>query len=527
MSGFSFLGNERGTASGADFRALNPATGESLEPAYVSASSADVERAVELAVDAFAVFTQIGGKARAALLRRIADRLDQLREPIAQRAHLETALPMPRLLGEVGRTSGQLRLFASVIEEGSWVEARIDPALPDRQPLPRPALRSMLRPLGPVAIFGASNFPIAFSAAGGDTASALAAGCPVIFKAHPAHPGTSELVAEAIQEAIASEGLPAGVYSLLFDAGVEVGAALVRHPRIEAVAFTGSLRAGRTLMDIAAARPRPIPCFTEMSSGNPLFVLPGALRHDTESLARNLFNSFTLGAGQFCTKPGIVFVLEQPETNAFVDHLVRLVADAQPYTLLTPGIAKAYHHAATERTHQATLAAASEAGSSEPACPALAQLFTVTLDEFLKQPRLAEEIFGPATLLVRCPSLADFPLAAESLEGHLTATIAGTEQELAAQPELIRILTQKAGRVLFNGFPTGVEVSHAMVHGGPYPAASDARFTSVGSQAIFRFVRPVCFQGFPDALVPAELQAANPLGILRLVDGVATREPVA
>ena len=418
----------------------------------------------------------------------------------------------------------------AVVEEGSWVEARIDRALPERKPQPRPSLRSMLRPIGPVAVFGSSNFPLAFSAAGGDTASALAAGCPVIVKAHSAHPGTSELVATVIQQAVAAAGLPEGVYSLLYGSGIETGAALVRHPLIQAVTFTGSLGAGRTLMDMAAARPRPIPCFTEMSSGNPIFIQPGALRGGAEALAEGLFNSFTLGAGQFCTKPGIVFLPEQPETAGFLQKLRELVSQAQPFTLLTPGIARDYARASGQRAAQATLAAQAAPPKSDlvhaPACPANAQLFTTTLEEFVRQPELSEEIFGPGTLLVRCETPDDFLRAAVALEGHLTATILGTNDELAAQSALIALLEQKAGRLLFNGFPTGVEVSHAMVHGGPYPATSDSRFTSVGSQAIFRFARPVCFQGFPDALVPAELQAANPLGIMRLMDGVRTREPL-
>jgi NADP-dependent aldehyde dehydrogenase len=527
LTGQSFIGGGRGALTGTPIQATNPATGERLEPVYWSVSLAEVDRAVELAASAFAAYSLTSGKARGALLRRIADGLDAQREPIAERAHLETALPMARLLGEVGRTTGQLRLFASVVEEGSWVEARIDTPLPERKPLARPSLRSMLRPLGPVVVFGASNFPLAFSAAGGDTAAALAAGCPVIVKAHSAHPGTSELVAATIQQAVAAEGLPEGVFSLLYGSGVETGGALVRHPLVEAVTFTGSLGAGRKLMDMAAARSRPIPCFTEMSSGNPIFVLPGALGSGAEEFAQGLFNSFTLGAGQFCTKPGFVFVPECEGAARFTAKLEELVAQAQPYTLLTPGIARDYARASAERGHQAALAAEATRAGSAPACPAHALLFTTTLDEFLSQPALSEEIFGPTTLLVRCASAEDFHRAAEALDGHLTATIAGTEQELAEQPQLVRVLTQKAGRVLFNGFPTGVEVSHAMVHGGPYPATSDARFTSVGSQSIYRFVRPVCWQSFPDALVPAELQAANPLGILRLVDGVATCELLA
>ncbi len=526
LTGQSFLGSQRGALMGAPIQALNPATGQRLEPVYSSVSSAEVEETVRLAAQAFPAYAQTPGKIRGAFLRRIAGGLDNIQQQLAERAHLETALPMPRLLGEVSRTTGQLRLFASIVEEGSWVRARIDPALPERKPLPRPGLRSMLRPLGPVAVFGASNFPLAFSAAGGDTASALAAGCPVIVKAHSAHPGTSELVATVIQQAVAAAGLPEGIFSLLFGSGIQVGAALVQHPLMQAVTFTGSLGAGRTLMDMAAARPRPIPCFTEMSSGNPVFILPGALCGGAESLAQNLFNSFTLGAGQFCTKPGIVFLSEQAETTPFLRKLCELVTQAQPFTLLTPGIARDYARSVSQRASQATLAAQAADSDTAPACPAHAAIFTVSLEEFLNNPALSEEIFGPDTLLVRCSSAADFLHAAEALDGHLTATLLGTDEDLAAHRPLIALLEQKAGRLIFNGFPTGVEVSHAMVHGGPYPATSDSRFTSVGSQAIFRFVRPVCFQNFPDLLVPAELQAANPLGILRLVDGVASREPL-
>jgi NADP-dependent aldehyde dehydrogenase len=515
LTGQSFLGSQRAPLGGAPIHAINPATGEKLEPVYSSVTAAEADHAVQLAAQAFPVFAATSGKARAALLRRIADGLDAIQQQLAERAHLETALPIPRLLGEVSRTSGQLRLFATVVEEGSWVEARLDTPLPERKPLPRPGLRSMLRPLGPVAVFGASNFPLAFSAAGGDTASALAAGCPVIVKAHSAHPGTSELVASVIQQAIADEWLPEGVFSLIFGSGVEAGATLVKHPLIQAVTFTGSLGGGRALMDMAAARPRPIPCFTEMSSGNPVFILPGALSSGAETLAQGLFNSFTLGAGQFCTKPGIVLVPQQPETAA-----------AQPYTLLTPAISRDYARAATHRASQATLAAQAPAAEAAPACPANAQLFSSSLEQFLSQPELSEEIFGPDTLLVRCDSPDEYLRAARALDGHLTATLLGSDEDLAAHRELIAVLEQKAGRIIFNGFPTGVEVSHAMVHGGPYPATSDARFTSVGTRSIYRFARPVCFQNFPDALVPDELKAANPLGILRQIDGVSTCDPL-
>ncbi|HEY2472337.1 MAG TPA: aldehyde dehydrogenase (NADP(+)) [Terracidiphilus sp.] len=523
LTGLSFIGSQRGTRDGAGFQAFAPQTGEPLQPVFRSATLLDLDRAAQLATEAFAAYSQTSGKTRAAFLRRIADGFEFHRDELAQRAHHETALPLPRLSGEVNRTANQFRMFATVVEEGSWVQARIDPALPDRQPLPRPDLRSMLRALGPVAVFGASNFPLAFSVGGGDTASALAAGCPVIVKAHPAHPGTSEIAAAIIAEAIATHSLPPGVFSMLFDSGIEIGTALVKHPLIRAVAFTGSLRAGRALMDAAASRPDPIPCFTEMSSGNPVFILPGALRKGPAALAQGFFGSFTLGAGQFCTKPGVVFVSQASESTAFFDELKSLVEQAQPFTLLTGGIAREYDRASEARAAQVPLAAEAHLLSEKPrdgsAFHAQAKLFTVCLDQLIGQPELADEIFGPDTLLVNCDTTQDYLRAARALSGHLTATIFGDEDDLAANRELIHILEQKAGRLIFNAFPTGVEVTHAMVHGGPYPSTSDSRFTSVGSLAIYRFARPVCFQNFPQAVLPLELQDSNPLHIRRLRDG--------
>jgi 2,5-dioxopentanoate dehydrogenase len=523
LTGLSFIGFERGSRNGSSFQAFTPNTGEAIQPVFRSATLQEVDRAAQLAAEAFNSYSQTSGKVRAAFLRRIADGFEAHRDDLAQRAHLETALPLPRLTGEVTRTANQFRMFAGVVEEGSWVQARIDPALPDRHPLPRPDLRSMLRSLGPVAVFGASNFPLAFSVGGGDTASALAAGCPVIVKAHAAHPGTSEIAARIIVDAVTAESLPPGTFSVLFGSGVEIGAALVKHPHIRAVGFTGSLRAGRSLMDAAAARPEPIPCFTEMSSGNPVFILPGALRKGPSALAQGLFGSFTLGAGQFCTKPGVVFLAEAPQSLAFRDELKSFVEQAQPFTLLTGGIAREYERATCARADQVSAVAEAHllpaVGDGAEPFHAQAKLFTITLDQLIQQPELADEIFGPDTLIVRCGSTQDYLQAARSLSGHLTATIFGDEDDLAANRELIHILEQKAGRVIFNGFPTGVEVTHAMVHGGPYPATSDARFTSVGSLAIYRFARPVCFQNFPQSQLPPELQDANPLGIRRLREG--------
>jgi NADP-dependent aldehyde dehydrogenase len=518
LTGQSFIASKRGAGSPA-FYGINPLTGAQLEPGYAEASAEEIARAVQLAAEAAAPFAAISGRERAAFLRRIAANIDAVAEPLVERAHAESGLSLPRLTGETARTTGQLRLFATLLEEGSWLRARIDTALPDRKPMARPALRSVLRPLGPVVVFGASNFPLAFSVAGGDTASALASGCPVVVKAHPAHPGTSELAAEIITDAVAAEGLHPGVFTMLFDSGISVGTALVKHPLIRAVAFTGSLRAGRALMDLAAARRDPIPCFTEMSSGNPVFVLPGALRKGPAALAQSLFGSFTLGSGQFCTKPGIVLVPESPDGPAFFNELKSLVEKSQPFTLLTAGIAREYVRASESRAQSVPLAAVSSTHASETSFSAQSKLFTVCLDQLLGQPQLAEEIFGPDTLLVHCDNTDDYIRAARALDGHLTATLLGDEDDLLAHRELIHILEQKAGRLIFNAFPTGVEVTHAMVHGGPYPSTSDPRFTSVGSLAIYRFARPVCFQGFPQSLLPRELQDANPLAISRLRDG--------
>jgi 2,5-dioxopentanoate dehydrogenase len=524
LSGLSFIAGTRGSDHGESFAARNAANGADVLPLYASSSVEELNAAAMAALRAFETFGKSSGADRAALLRAIAAGLEVASGQLVARAMLETALPEPRLQGEVGRTCGQLRLFASVIEEGSWQNARIDTALPDRKPLPRPDLRSMLFPIGPVAVFGASNFPLAFSVAGGDTASALAAGNSVIFKAHSAHPGTSELVAAIITRAIGESGMDAGVFSMLYDKGFAIGQALVRHPAIQSVAFTGSKRGGRALMDIAAARECPIPCFTEMSSVNPVFVLRGALANDPKSKARGLHGSFTLGAGQFCTKPGLVFLPETDGCIVFREELQSLTSASGSFTMLTAGIAEAYHRSLAERH---ALNVDTTAASREVSPHTHAVLFQADFATFRRNALLQEEIFGPSTLLVNWNDRKELLAAAESLEGHLTATILGTEADLADNQDLIAILERKVGRLLFNGFPTGVEVSHAMVHGGPYPATSDSRFTSVGAQAILRFARPRCYQGFPQEALPEALRDENSLGIWRLVDGVLTRDPIS
>ena len=529
ISGHSLIGFNQSKSAGESFGASNPRTGEPLGPSFFSCGPDDIESAARLADEAFAVYGCVSGRERGKLLRTIADKIDAAVDELVERAELESALPKPRLIGETARTSGQLRLFAGMVEEGSWVMARIDRADADRKPVPKPDLRSMLCPLGPVTIFGASNFPLAFSVAGGDTASVLAAGNPVIVKAHPAHPGTSELVGQLVQQSVRECGLPEGVFSLLFDSGNKVGIALVKHPLVKAVGFTGSRNGGRALMDVAAARPDPIPVFAEMSSTNPVFILPGALREKPDAIASGLHASFTIGAGQFCTKPGMVFLPAGVSDDSFIAGLQKLVHESKQFNLLTTGIRSAYESNIARRKREKGVKLSAERPSSgngneigvNPA------LFETDVQSFLQNPELAAEVFGPATLLVRHSSRAELLKVAANLEGHLTATIHGTEEDLREFGDLLAILKTKVGRLVFNTFPTGVEVSHAMVHGGPYPATSDGRSTSVGSQAIFRFCRPVCYQGFPQAALPNELKNDNPLQIWRMVDGQLTKEHVS
>ncbi len=513
LQGRSLIAGDVAEASGKSFTAYCPADGRALEPAYFSASAADVQLAVSAATAAFDAYANTSGAQRALFLRAIADGIDAAAPELIERANLETALPIPRLTGEVARTSSQLRLFAGVLEEGSWVSARIDTADPARTP-PRPDVRSMLRPLGPVAVFGASNFPLAFSVAGGDTASALAAGNPVIVKAHPAHPGTSELVGLIINRTVEQSGLPGGVFSLVFDEGHEAGATLVQHPDVKAVGFTGSFRGGRALMDLAAKRDVPIPVYAEMGSTNPVFILPGALAERGEALAKGLHGSFTLGGGQFCTKPGLVFA-EAAHAAAFNATLRESVASSPAFSLLTSGIAANFNHAVKDRAGIIS----SQGAPAGDGFGAQVSLLESTGETFLANPTLAEEVFGPTALLIHCSGREQMLQAARSLGGHLTATILGTAEDLAEHAELLRVLETKVGRLIFNAFPTGVEVNHAMVHGGPYPATSDGRSTSVGSQAIFRFVRPVAYQGLPQEVLHPALQDGNPLGIPRLWNG--------
>jgi len=520
LRGRSFIGWASGADGGKTFTATNPSTAQAIAPNYVSALPDEVERAAKLAAEAFSSYSRTSGKERAVFLREIAKRLEGITDELVIRTNQEAGLAEARIRSEAARTAFQMRLFADLVEEGSWVRARLDKADAERKPA-KPDLRSMWRPLGPVVVFGASNFPLAYSVAGGDTASAFGAGNPVIVKAHPAHPGTSELVGAVILAAGRACGMPEGIFSLLFDAGTEVGSALVKHPLVRAVGFTGSQRGGRALMNLAAARPAPIPVFAEMGSTNPVFILPGALAERGEKIAEGLHGSVTLGAGQFCTKPGLVFLPSGKEAASFSRNLSKRIGESASQVMLTPQIQSAYSGLVGARAKQTkvTLSAEGKRAAGEAGVRGVPAMFAMEGADFLREPELGEEVFGPTTLVVSYGAREEMLEIARGLQGHLTATLHGTDEDLRNYRDLVEILEQKAGRLVFNGFPTGVEVGHAIVHGGPYPATSDGQSTSVGSQAVYRFARPVCFQNFPDAALPDELKDGNPLGIWRLKDG--------
>ncbi|MDG2488884.1 MAG: aldehyde dehydrogenase (NADP(+)) [Roseibacillus sp.] len=518
LQGTSFIGAGRGSGGAGESRAVNPASGEEIGPAYLAEGEESVEAACRLAAAAFADFRERSGVEKAGFLRSIADEMDLVEEEIVERMTRETGLPEGRCRMEKGRTCGQLRLFAGLLEEGSWVDARIDHADPDRAPVAKPDCRSMWRPMGPVVVFCASNFPLAYSVAGGDTASALASGCPVIVKAHGSHPGTAEIVANAVRTAVEKCGMHEGVFSLLYGSGRTIGQSLVRNPVVKAVGFTGSRNGGRALMDAAAARPEPIPVWAEMSAINPVFVLPGALRERGDAIAEGFVGSLTLGVGQFCTNPGLLIVGGDGRTR-FAERIAALAGETVPAAMLHKGIAEAYHGALKRMTAKEGVETLAQVAVEEGSSQGGAVVLGADATEFLSDQSMAEEMFGPATLMVSADDEASLLQVAENLEGQLTATVHATEEDLEMFGKLIAVLERKAGRLVYNGYPTGVEVCHGMVHGGPAPATSDGRSTSVGPRAITRFARLVCWQDFPDRLLPPELQEENPLKISRIVDG--------
>ncbi len=517
LSGTSIIGYSRASGTEVAGHGIHPGSGAKLEPAYLAATADEVNLAVDLAARAFPIYSKLSGKQRAGFLRAIAAEIESLVEDLAERGTLETGLPDARLRGETGRTTGQLRLFAGLIEEGSWLDARIEHAQPDRAPVPKPDLRSMHRPLGPVAVFCASNFPLAFSVAGGDTAAALAAGCPVVVIAHQSHPGVAEIVGQAVMRAALTTSMPEGVFSLLYGGGRTVGISVVQHPVIQAVGFTGSRTGGTALMAAAANREQPIPVYAEMSSVNPVVILPGALERGEAALAEALFGSLTLGVGQFCTNPGLVF-LPEGKGLVFLEKLKSLVEAGTPGTMLSPTICKAYAESVEAFSSTEGVETFARSGTEAGPGQGAPAVFTVSLRRFLEEDLLRGEMFGPAALIVR-GTVGEIEAAIPELEGQLTATVHGTDAELVEHASLITALEARAGRLVFNGFPTGVEVCHSMVHGGPFPATSDGRSTSVGTMSIHRFTRAIAWQSFPDASLPAELQESNPLGIRRLVDG--------
>ncbi|MBB1635132.1 aldehyde dehydrogenase (NADP(+)) [Cupriavidus sp. UME77] len=503
--------------------ATNPATGEVLAPEFHGGGAAEAERACALAEAAFDTFRNTSPETRASFLESIASGLEALGDTLIERAHAESALPVARLQGERARTAGQLRLFASVLRDGRWQSATLDSALPERTP-PRPDLRLQKIAVGPVAVFGASNFPLAFSVAGGDTASALAAGCPVVVKAHSAHLGTSELVGRVIQKAVADAGLPEGVFSLLVGAGVAVGTALVAHPSIQAVGFTGSRSGGLALVQTANSRAQPIPVYAEMSSINPVFLLPAALAARGAEIARNLVDSLVMGVGQFCTNPGLLLAVESPALDVFRQGAVAALAEKAAATMLTPGISQAYDNGVAQLSDIEGLRRIGSGQAASGPNQARPALFETTAARFLADHRMEAEVFGPSSVLVVCRDHEEMLAVARRLEGQLTATVQADAGDRAEAGSLLTVLERKAGRVLFNGYPTGVEVSYAMVHGGPFPATSDTRATSVGASAIERFLRPVCYQNVPAELLPPALQDGNPLNVWRLTDGQLARD---
>lgn len=503
-----------------------PAFLSSGASADTSARAADgpaqVDAACAAAEAAFDRYRETTSEARAKFLEHIADEIVALGDALIVTAMTESGLPRARLEGERGRTAGLLRLFANVVRNGAWLGLRVDPALPDRAPLPRPDLRLRMIPLGPVAVFGASNFPFAFSTAGGDTASALAAGCPVVVKGHPAHPATGALVAGAVQRAVAACGLPAGVFQHLAGPGNELGTALVRDPRIAAVGFTGSRAGGLALVRLAQARVVPIPVYAEMSSINPVVLLPAALAARGAALGTAFAGSLTMGAGQFCTNPGLIVAVAGEGLDAFGAAATAAVQQSAAAPMLTVGIHAAYEHGVAHLRGHKAVETLAEGRAGEGVARGRSALFATTAAAFLADKALGDEVFGAASLLVRCADEAEMLAVLAASEGQLTATLQMDDADLPLAARLVPILERKAGRILVNRWPTGVEVAHAMVHGGPFPATSDGRTTSVGSVAIERFLRPVCYQNFPAALLPDVLRDGAG-GAPRLIDGERER----
>lgn len=526
ITGKNYIGKHLKANGKKTYRTFNPQLNLENEMPFYEATAEEINEAVSLANEAFISYKQKSGLERAGFLRAIAEEIHALGDDLLTMYSTESGLPQGRASGERGRTVGQLRAFADILEEGSWAGAIIDTAQLDREPIPRPDLRKMMLPLGPVVVFGASNFPFAFSTAGGDTASALAAGCPVLLKSHPMHAGTSEMVAAAVIKAADRTGMPNGVFSHLNSSGVEVGSRLVQHDGIAAVGFTGSLKGGRALYDLAAKRDTPIPVFAEMGSVNPAVLLPAALEKDGASWAKKFAGSITLGGGQFCTNPGLLLGIAGKQLQAFAEKLSEEILSVAPSSMLHPNIKLAFEKGKQNAVGQEDTRILAAYTTEVAANYAQQLVLTVKGKTFLQNNSLHQEVFGPYALLVECSDREELETIILRLEGQLTGTIIGDASELPAYKTVISALQGRVGRLIFNGVPTGVEIALAMQHGGPYPATTDSRFTSVGLDAILRWVRPVCFQDCPDALLPDALKNANPLGIQRMVDGKFGNSPI-
>jgi NADP-dependent aldehyde dehydrogenase len=526
ITGKNYIGNALSSEGSKTYTTFNPQENKENEISFVEATLDEIDQAVQLAKDAYKEFMGVSGFRKAEFLNSIADEILALDDLLIKTYCSETGLPEGRAKGERGRTIGQLRSFAALVEEGSWVEASIDTAISNREPVPKPDLRKMLIPLGPVVVFGASNFPLAYSTAGGDTASAFAAGCPVVIKSHPMHAATGELVASAIIKAVKKTNMPNGVFSNLNSSGIEVGVALVKHPDVKAVGFTGSIRGGRALFDLASQREEPITVFAEMGSVNPVVILPEAAQIRGEDLAKTYAGSITLGSGQFCTNPGLILGIKGQALTDFVKSLSDAIIKIEPSCMLHPNIIGAYESNKQKAVAQKGLQVVADYELDVQVNYARQTVSTVEGSTFLENTTLHQEVFGPYSIVVQCEDVAQLERIISKLEGQLTGTIIAEENELNKHPELVSALQNRVGRLIYNGVPTGVEVCPSMHHGGPYPSSTDSRFTAVGIHAIKRWVRPVSFQDWPDTQLPQELQNANPLGIARLVNNELTSRKI-
>jgi len=527
ISGYNFIGTEKKSAGQKKLHAFSTVLKNNLPGEFSIATEQEVHEAVSKATKAFEIYRQTSFLERAKFLETIAEEIMQLGDELIERANLETGLPKARLTGERGRTVGQLKLFASLLQEGSFVEAIIDTALPERKPLPRSDLRRMLHPIGPVAVFAASNFPLAFSTAGGDTASALAAGCPVIVKAHSSHLGTNELVASAIINAAQKCNMPDGVFSSLIGEGALLGQQLVKHPQIKAVGFTGSFRGGMALLKAAInEREEPIPVYAEMSSINPVLILPNKIAQDVDAVASQLSASITLGVGQFCTNPGLLFVIKDANTEAFIQKLAQSLQQVPAATMLNQTICSAYYKERQQLLSQKGVSAVWSGDEVKGEYKGGSSLAQTTAKNFIENSFLQNEVFGPSSLVVVCEDEKELKSALQSLHGQLTGTVIGTADDLKQFKSCVDLLIARVGRVIYNGVPTGVEVCHSMMHGGPFPATTFAHFTSVGTEAVKRFLRPLCYQDCPQEFLPDALKDENPLRIMRKLNGEFTRNAV-